>query len=75
MKERLHPSEHAESKAVNAPWDVLARAYFNGYALWTYLTTPFHFVMPGFSVEEIDPWREGDELWLGLRVTYPSSSA
>jgi hypothetical protein len=75
VKGRLHPSEHAESKPVDAPWDVLDRAYFNGYALWTYLTTPFHFVMPGFSVEEIDPWREGDELWLGLRVTYPPDMA
>jgi hypothetical protein len=75
VKERLHPSEHAEGKAVDAPWDVLDRAYFNGYALWTYLTTPFHFVMHGFSVEEIDPWREGDELWLGLRVTYPPDIA
>jgi hypothetical protein len=66
VKERLHPSEHAEGKA---------RAYFNGYALWTYLTTPFHFAMPGFAVQEIDPWREGDEVWRGLRVTYPSNIA
>jgi hypothetical protein len=28
VKERLHPSEHAEGKAVDAPWDVLDRAYF-----------------------------------------------
>ena len=48
---------------------------FNGYALWTYLTTPFHFAMPGFAVEEIEPWREDDELWRGLRVTYPSNIA
>jgi hypothetical protein len=75
VKERLHPSEHAEGKAVDAPWDVLDRAYFNGYALWTYLTTPFHFTMPGFAVEEINPWQEGDELWRGLRVTYPSNIA
>ena len=45
VKERLRPSEHAEGKAVDAPWDALDRAYFNGYALWTYLTTPFHFAM------------------------------
>src|SRR5580704_2744715 len=75
VKERLHPSEHAEGKAVDAPWDVLDRAYFNGYALWTYLTTPFHFAMPGFAVQEIDPWCEGDEVWRGLRVTYPSNIA
>ena len=75
VKERLHPSEHAEGKAIDAPWDTLDRAYFNGYALGTYLTTPFHFVMPGFTVQEIDPWREGSELWRGLRVTYPSNIA
>jgi hypothetical protein len=71
VKERLDPSEHAEGKAVDAPWDALDRAYFNGYALWTYLTAPFHFAMSGFDVEEIAPWREHDESWRGLRVTYP----
>jgi hypothetical protein len=57
------------------PWDVLDRAYFNGYAVWTYLTTQFHFAMPAFIVEEIEPWREDDELWRGLRVTYPPNIA
>jgi hypothetical protein len=75
IHERLHPSEHAEGKAIDAPWDALDRAYFNGYALWTYLTTPFHFAMPGFEVEEIAPWQERDELWTGLRVTYPADVA
>src|SRR5258708_25529961 len=75
VQERLRPSEHAEGKAVDAPWDVLDRAYFNGYALWTYLTTPFHFAMPGFAVEEVEPWREDDELWRVLRVTYPPNIA
>jgi len=69
VKERLRPSEHAEGKALDAPWDALDRAYFNGYALWTYLTTPFHFAMSGFEVEEIAPWRQDDESWKGLRVT------
>ena len=75
VKERLRPSEHAEGKAVDAPWDALDRAYFNGYALWTYLTTPFHFAMSGFEVEEIAPWRQDDESWKGLRVTYPPDIA
>jgi hypothetical protein len=75
VQERIHPSEHAEGKAVDAPWDVLDRAYFNGYALWTYLTTPFHITIPGFTVEEIEPWQEDDELWGGLRVTYPPDIA
>jgi len=75
VRERLNPSEHAEGKAVDAAWDVLDRAYFNGYALWTYLTTPFHFAMAGFTVHELDPWREGNEVWRGLRVTYPPTVA
>jgi hypothetical protein len=75
VQERLHPSEHAEGKTVDAAWDALDRAYFNGYALWTYLTTPFHFAMSGFGVREIEPWHEDDEVWRGLRVTYPSNIA
>jgi hypothetical protein len=29
----------------------LHRAYFNGYALWTYLTTPFLLTMDGEGAE------------------------
>jgi hypothetical protein len=75
VKERLHPSEHAEGKAVDAPWDGLDRAYFNGYALWTYLTTAFHFELPGFAVDKIEAWHENGEEWRGLRVTYPPNIA
>lgn len=70
VSERLRPSEHAEGTAIDAPWDALDRAYFNGYALWTYLTTPFLFALPGFAVEDIEPWREQGELWRGLRVSF-----
>jgi hypothetical protein len=75
VSERLNPAEHAEGQAVDAAWDALDRAYFNGYALWTYLTTPFLFALPGFSLEEIEPWQEGSETWRGLRVTFPSEIA
>jgi hypothetical protein len=75
VKERHHPAEHAEGKDVDAEWDALDRAYFNGYALWTYLTTPFHFAMHGFAVQEIDAWHEDGEVWRGLRVTYPPEIA
>ena len=75
VTERLHPAEHAERKAVDAPWDALDRAYFNGYAMWTYLTTPFLFALPGFSAEEISPWQEANETWRGLRVTFPAGIA
>src|SRR5262249_17884113 len=42
---------------------------------WTYLTTPFFFAMDGFSAEEIKPWQEQNELWRGLRVTFPPDIA
>ncbi len=75
VSSRLHPAEHAEGKSVDAAWDALDRAYFNGYALWTYLTTPFLFAMQGFRSEEIAPWKEGTETWRGLRVTFPTEIA
>src|SRR5258708_1750747 len=64
VKERVQPSEHAEGKAFDAPWDVLDRAWFNGYALWTYLTTPIYFAIPVFAVEEKDPLCEDTVLVL-----------
>jgi hypothetical protein len=48
---------------VNTPWDLMHVSYFNGYARWTYLNTPFFMAMPGFNVTEIDPWRDGSETW------------
>ena len=60
---------------MNTPWAPLQSAYFNGYAMWTYLTTPFFMAMPGFDVSEIDPWQEGEERWRGLRVRFPEQIA
>jgi hypothetical protein len=42
-------------------WDRFHAAYFNGYALWTYLTLPFLYTYPGFPVEEIEPRGEDGE--------------
>lgn len=75
IQERLHPRASFADHAMNTPWDPLHRAYFNGYAMWTYLTTPFFMAMPGFEVDEIEPWKEGDELWRGLRVRFPDHIA
>ncbi|MFE0629387.1 hypothetical protein ACFW3D_20810 [Streptomyces sp. NPDC058864] len=72
---REDPRSSFSGHALNTPWDPLDRAYFNGYALWTYLTTPFLLAMPGFTVTEIEPWQEGDEVWRGLRAAFPSGIA
>ena len=44
--------------------------YFAGYAMWTYLTTPFLFVMDGVATEELQPWHENGETWRRLKVTF-----
>ncbi|MCF3130795.1 hypothetical protein [Streptomyces olivochromogenes] len=75
VAERDAPRDSFTGHELSTPWDPLDRAYFNGYALWTYLTTPFLLAMPGFDVTEIAPWREGDELWRGLRATFPPGIA
>src|SRR6202035_3254589 len=54
------------------PWTRLQLAYFVGTAMWTYLTQPFTFALPGFETTELDPRREGDEEWRRLRVVWPS---
>jgi len=58
---------------MNTPWDELHRAYFNGEAMWTYLTTPFLLAMDGVVVEEIEPWREDTDTWRVLRAYFPGS--
>ena len=58
---------------MHTPWDSLHRAYFNGEAMWTYLTTPFLLAMEGVRVEETQSWQEGGETWRVLRAYFPGS--
>jgi hypothetical protein len=75
VAERDNPRESFAGHDLTTPWDPLHRAYFNGYALWTYLTTPFLLTMPGFGVTEIEPWNEGNERWRVLRAIFPAGIA
>jgi hypothetical protein len=75
IEERSNPRASFAGHVMDTPWDLLQRAYFSGYARWTYLTTPFFMTMPGFAVEELPPWREGDEVWRGLRARFPEGIA
>jgi hypothetical protein len=54
------------------PWSTLQLAYFVGTAMWTYLTQPFSFAMPGFETSELEPWVEAGHEWRRLRVAWPS---
>jgi hypothetical protein len=59
----------------DTPWDRFHAAYFDGYALWTYLTQPFLYSYPGFETVEIEPWEEGGETWRRLEVIFPGDIA
>jgi len=73
VAERLSPKDSFAGHQMSTPWDALHRAYFNGEALWTYLTTPFLLTMEGVRVEETEPWLEGTERWRVLRAYFPGS--
>lgn len=73
IAERRAPKDSFAGHQMQTPWDPLQRAYFNGEAVWTYLVTPFLLAMDGVSVEETEPWQEGDETWRVLRAYFPGS--
>lgn len=75
VTERHHPRASFATHELDTPWDPLHRAYFNGYALWTYLTTPFLLALPAVSVSEIAPVHEKGEVWAGLQAHFPAEIA
>lgn len=75
VAERKDPRASFAGHELTTPWDPLHRAYFNGYALWIYLTTPFLLALPGVSVSEIAPVRENGEEWAGLQADFPAEIA
>ena len=75
VEERLNPRESFKGHVLDTPWDSLQLAYFAGYAMWTYLNTPFLFALPGVETEEIGPWQENGETWRRLKVTFPAGIA
>ena len=73
VAERQAPRDSFAGHQMNTGWDALHRAYFNGYAMWTYLTTPFLLALDGVRVEETEDWREGAETWRVLRAYFPGA--
>jgi hypothetical protein len=51
LASRENPRSAFRDQAFETPWDDLHVAYFNSYALWTYLTIPFLYCNEGFAVE------------------------
>ena len=75
VEERSNPRESFKGHVLETPWDNLQLAYFAGYAMWTYLNSPFLFALPGVETEEIQPWQENGEAWRRLKVRFPAGIA
>jgi hypothetical protein len=73
VAQRPAPRDSFAGHQMSTPWDPLQRAYFNGYAMWTYLTTPFLLAAEGVRVEEAEGRVEGPETWRCLRAHFPGS--
>jgi len=75
VEELLQPRDSFKGHSVDTPWSSLQLAYFAGYAMWTYLNTPFLLASDGVETEEVEPWRENGETWRRLKVTFPPNIA
>lgn len=69
------PRESFAGFEMETPWSLPQLAYFGGYTMWTYLSTPFLLERDGVTSEEIEPWTEAGEEWRRLRVCFPESIA
>ena len=70
--EREDPRASFSGHVLASRWDPLQLLYFNSYAMWNYLSTPFLFTRPGFAVRELEPHQENGDTWRRLHVTFPA---
>ena len=75
VEELLNPRDSFRGHTVETPWTTLQALYFAGYAMWTYLSTPFLLTRPGVESAELEPWQEHGETWRRLRVHFPKDIA
>jgi hypothetical protein len=65
------PRETFAGHTLETHWTNLQLVYFVGISMWTYLTQPFTYTLPGFETAEIEPLEEQGDRWRRLRVTWP----
>jgi len=70
--DRADPRASFAGHVLASKWDPLQLLYFNSYAMWNYLTTPFLFTRPGFKLQELEPHQENNDSWRRLHVTFPT---
>jgi hypothetical protein len=75
VKSRKSPRSAFEGHKAETGWDDLHLAYFSGYAMWNYLNTPFLFLLPDITTEELTPVEENGERRRRLKVTFSPTVA
>jgi hypothetical protein len=75
VEELSNPRASFAGYTTETPWSQLQLAYFTGYAMWTYFNAPFNFAGEGYSVKELEPWKENGETFRRLEVTFPENVA
>lgn len=68
---RDDPQASFAGQRQDTPWDDLQVAYFEGEAMWSYLSNPFLYARPRFVTKEIAPIRIDGEECRRLEVTFP----
>ena len=73
------PVAHAEDlrssfagHTLTTAWNPLQRAYFSGYALWTYLNSPFLLTLPGVQLYPIGPVDHDGQRLDGIGAVFPA---
>lgn len=69
------PRQSFSGFEMETPWSLPQLAYFGGYTMWTYLSTPFLLAREGVTSEEVEPWVESGEEWRRLRIRFPEAIA
>ena len=69
------PRESFAGHTLESPWSNLQLVYFVGTSMWTYLTQPFTYALPGFETSEIEPWDEKGERWRRLWSPGPNAQS
>jgi hypothetical protein len=64
------PRASFEGYEMETPWSNPQLAYFAGYTMWTYLTSPFLLRHSGVQAQEIEPWIIDGLPWRRLRVEF-----
>ena len=75
LEELDEPRASFEGHTLETPWSTPQLAYFVGISMWTYLTQPFTYALPGFEIRELEPWQEEGEEWRRLHLVWPNNLA